>query len=155
MRHGRVRRRADHDVRRPRSPRLLLAALAALAALASAGAALADPPPPPPGTFLQCTFDNGKNGGTTCVTTTNTVDGPFCFDDATTIATYGSPVVVYDVEVVVSTQKYPGNAVTGTPVVDSNGTALYYTAVKPHANLVYDSGPHASFYRLVNAVDSC
>jgi hypothetical protein len=135
-------------------PKLPVVVLVLVVALASAGAALADPPPPPPGTVVQCSFENGKNGGTTCLTTTTTVDGPFCFDDAGTVAIYGSPIVVYDVEVVVSSTKYMGNAVAGDPVVDSSG-AVYYSAVRPHANLVYDSGPHASFYRLVNPVESC
>jgi hypothetical protein len=134
--------------------KLPVAALVLVVGLALAGAALADPPPPPPGTVVQCSFESGKNGGTTCLTTTTTVDGPFCFDDDATIAIYGSPIVVYNVEVVVSTAKYAGNAVDGDPVVTSSG-AVYYPGVRPHANLIYDSGPHGSFYRLVNAVASC
>lgn len=129
--------------------------LALVAALASSPVALADPPPPPPGTVVQCTFQNGKDGGTTCLTTTTTVDGPFCFDDDATIAIYGSPVVVYTVDVVVSVATYQGNAVSGTPVVDSDGTVLYYPAVRPHAKLLSDSGPHATSFRLTNPVDSC
>ena len=128
--------------------------LAIAAALSAAGGALADPPPPTPGTVVQCTFDKGKDGGTTCLTTTTYVDGPFCYDDAATIAVYGSPIVVYNVEVVVSVAKYAGNVVDGDPIVDASG-AVYYPAVRPHANLLYDSGPHASFYRLFNLVDSC
>jgi hypothetical protein len=32
---------------------------------------------------------------------------------------------------------------------------LYYPAVRAHAKLVSDSGPHATSFRLTNLVDSC
>jgi hypothetical protein len=135
-----------------RSPKpAIVVVLAVALALSAASGARADPPPPPPGTVVQCTY--GKDGRTTCHTTTNTVDGPFCFDDATTIASYGSPIVVYNVTIVVSVATYAGNVVAGDRLVDASG-AVYYTAVRPHAKLLSD-GASGKSYRYFTPVDSC
>jgi hypothetical protein len=110
---------------------------------------------PTPGVFVQCTFATGSGGATTtCVTTTVTVDGPACFDDDATIAAYGSPIVRYDVTQVAFVTRYAGNATAGSQVTDETGQT-YYTAMKPHAKIVSQSGPFASGVRFTFLVDSC
>jgi hypothetical protein len=149
------RRDAKRSQRLPRGLRtcVITVVLAVAVTLSTASGAFADPPPPTPGTVVQCTFDGGKDGRTTCHTTTTTVAGPYCFDDAVTLASYGSPIVVYNVTIVVAVATYAGDVVAGDRVVDGSG-AVYYTAVRRHAKLLSD-GASGKFYRYFTPVDSC
>jgi hypothetical protein len=124
---------------------LAISVIASVAAFAAPGSAAADPVElPTPGTTTQCSFSaQPAPARTSCRTETITVNGPVCLTDG------DQPYLLYDVTFIDSVREYAGNVVAGEPV---NG---YYTAVLPHAKLLYDSGPHAFSTPYVIYVESC
>jgi hypothetical protein len=130
--------------------RLLALATVAVALVTVSSASATDLPTPGTTTTTVCVFDpHGDPAVTSCNSVTTTIIFEGCFTDPEI-----GPYLLFEEDVIASVRSYRGDAlIAGVQSGDAvNG---FYTQVRPHAKLIYDSGGHASGVGLMFPVASC
>jgi hypothetical protein len=134
-------------MKRLRTAALTGCAIASVAWLGAAASAFAEEPPPPSDTTTtKCTFEvKPTPAHTSCTIQRVVISEARCFS----YEPGGQQYLLWFEDFYGQAVDYAGNVVVGESV---DG---YYSAVRPHAKVIYDSGVHAFGYGVTIPVDDC